>query len=96
MTFEWDEDKNIINKQKHKISFETALHVWQRMWRGGSIMVKKLVTTKGQKPTLEQLREVEEAKKYPIEFDEDCQELSPDFMKAFKNARIQQNRHKNA
>ena len=59
-------------------------------------MVKKLVTTKGQKPTLEQLREVEEAKKYPIEFDEDCQELSPDLMKAFKNARIQQNRHKNA
>lgn len=28
MTFEWDEDKNIINKQKHKISFETALHVF--------------------------------------------------------------------
>lgn len=28
MTFEWDEDKNIINKQKRKISFETALHVF--------------------------------------------------------------------
>lgn len=28
VTFEWDEDKNIINKQKHKISFETALHVF--------------------------------------------------------------------
>lgn len=25
MIFEWDEDKNAINKQKHKISFETAL-----------------------------------------------------------------------
>ena len=24
MIFEWDEDKNAINKQKHKISFETA------------------------------------------------------------------------
>ena len=28
MIFEWDEDKNAINKQKHKISFETALHVF--------------------------------------------------------------------
>lgn len=28
MTFEWDEDKNIVNKQKHKISFETAAHVF--------------------------------------------------------------------
>lgn len=28
MTFEWDEEKNIINKQKHKISFETAAHVF--------------------------------------------------------------------
>jgi len=29
MTFEWDEDKNIINKQKHKISFETAAYVFE-------------------------------------------------------------------
>lgn len=28
MTFEWDEDKNLINQQKHKISFETAAHVF--------------------------------------------------------------------
>lgn len=28
MIFEWDENKNIINKQKHKISFETAAHVF--------------------------------------------------------------------
>ena len=28
MIFEWDEDKNAINKQKHKISFETALHAF--------------------------------------------------------------------
>ena len=28
MKFEWDEDKNIINKEKHKISFETAVHVF--------------------------------------------------------------------
>lgn len=29
MTFEWDENKNIINKQKHKISFETAAYVFE-------------------------------------------------------------------
>lgn len=28
MIFEWDEEKNIINKQKHKISFELASHVF--------------------------------------------------------------------
>lgn len=29
MKFEWDEDKNIINKEKHKISFETAAYVFE-------------------------------------------------------------------
>lgn len=28
MKFEWDEDKNIRNKEKHKISFETASYVF--------------------------------------------------------------------
>lgn len=28
MKFEWDEEKNIKNKEKHKISFETALYVF--------------------------------------------------------------------
>lgn len=28
MRFEWDEDKNAINKEKHKISFETAVYVF--------------------------------------------------------------------
>lgn len=28
MKFEWDENKNHRNKFKHKISFETALHVF--------------------------------------------------------------------
>jgi len=28
MKFEWDENKNIINKEKHKISFETAAYVF--------------------------------------------------------------------
>ena len=39
MKFEWDEDKNIINKEKHKISFETAAYVFDTekpccFWRG--------------------------------------------------------------
>ena len=28
MKFEWDEDENTINKEKHKISFETAAYVF--------------------------------------------------------------------
>lgn len=28
MIFEWDEEKNTLNKQKHRISFETAAHVF--------------------------------------------------------------------
>jgi uncharacterized DUF497 family protein len=28
LKFEWDENKNIVNKEKHKISFETAQYVF--------------------------------------------------------------------
>lgn len=28
MLFEWDENKNFINKRKHKVGFETALRVF--------------------------------------------------------------------
>ena len=44
----------------------------------------------GQKPTAEQLKEVEMAKMFPIEFDEDC----PEMMKAFKCAVAQRNQRK--
>ena len=56
-------------------------------------MIRTLIFEKGQKLSPEQLREIEEAKKYPIVFDEDCQELSPAMMKAFKSAVIQRNRN---
>ena len=59
-------------------------------------MIKTYISENGQNPTEEQLREVEEAKKYPIVCDEDCQELSPMMMKAFKSAVAQRNRKKNA
>ena len=28
MTFEWNQEKNLINKKKHGISFETAAYVF--------------------------------------------------------------------
>ncbi len=62
--------------------------------RGDFIMIKTLTIEPGQKLTNEQLKEIEEAKKHPIVFDEDCEELSPAMMKAFKSATIQRNRRK--
>ena len=134
MKFEWDEEKNIINKEKHKISFETAAYVFedpyyiemfdfehsvdedryiaigkvgdvlfvvfterkQLMQKRSFIMTRTLIIESGQKPTEEQLKEIEEAKKSPINFDEDCGELSPAMMKAFKSAVVQRNRKKKA
>lgn len=29
MKFEWDQEKNLINQKKHKISFETAAYAFQ-------------------------------------------------------------------
>ena len=56
-------------------------------------MIKTYVIEAGQKPTETQLKEIEEAKKSPIVFDEDCEELSPAMMKAFRSAIIQRNKH---
>ena len=59
-------------------------------------MIRTLIIESGQTPTEEQLKEVEEAQKYPITFDEDCEELSPAMMKAFKSAVVKRNRNKKA
>jgi len=59
-------------------------------------MIRTFSIKPAQKPTKEQLKEVEEAKKYPVEFDEDCRELSPAMQKAFKSAVIMRNRRKKA
>ena len=59
-----------------------------------NIMIKTLIIKNGQKPTEEQLKEVEEAKKSPIIFDEDCDEFSPAMMKAFRSAVVQRNSKK--
>jgi len=59
-------------------------------------MTRTFIIESGQKPTEEQLREIEEAQNNPIVFDEDCEELSPAMMKAFKSAVVQRNRKKKA
>lgn len=55
-------------------------------------MIKTYVIKTGQQPTEKQLREIEEAKKHSIVFDEDCPELSPAMMNAFRCAAVQRNR----
>lgn len=59
-------------------------------------MIKTYRIESGQEATKEQLREVEEAKKYPIFFDNDCPELSPMMADAFKNSIIRRNKRKKA
>lgn len=59
-------------------------------------MIKTFIIESGQKPTEEQLKEIEEAQNSPIIFDEDCEALSPAMMKAFKSAVVQRNRKKKA
>lgn len=66
------------------------------MQKGVCTMMKVYITEPNQTATKEQLAEVEEAKKEPIAFDEDCKELSPAMMKAFKSSVIQRNRRKKA
>ncbi len=59
-------------------------------------MIRTYIIAEGQKPSDEQLREVEEAKRFPVTFDEDCEELSPVMIKAFKSAVTMRNRKKDA
>ena len=63
------------------------------MWKEDFIMTKIFIIEKGQKFTEEQLKQVEEDKKYSFIFDEYFQELSP-AMKAFKSAVVQRNHNK--
>lgn len=53
-------------------------------------MIKTFTLEPGQPLTDEQLGEMKEARKHPIVFDKDCEELSPAIMKAFKSAAIRQ------
>ena len=55
-------------------------------------MTETFTTKPHQELTKEQVAEIEEAKKHPVTFDEDCPELSPAMMKAFRCAVIQRNK----
>lgn len=57
-------------------------------------MMKTFTIKDGQKPTQEQLEEIKAAARKPIEFDSDCEELSPRMQKAFRSAVVQRNRRK--
>ena len=55
-------------------------------------MIITYTLEKGQKLTEAQLKELEEASKHPIVFDEDCPELSEEMLEAFRCAARERNR----
>lgn len=57
-------------------------------------MIRKYNTTPGEPLTEEQRDEIKEAKRHPITFDDDCQELSPTMMKMLRVAVRQRNRNR--
>ncbi len=57
-------------------------------------MMKTSYLNENDKPTPEQLKEIEEASKSPIVFDEDSPELTPEMEKAFRVAARNRNRLK--
>jgi hypothetical protein len=55
-------------------------------------MTRTFSISEGQTITEEQAREIEEAKKYPITYDEDCPQLTPEMEKQLKCAVRMRNR----
>ena len=47
-------------------------------------MIIRMTLSEDDKPTPEQIAQIQEAKKYPIVFDEDCPELTPEMYEAFR------------
>ena len=58
----------------------------QQRQKGASILIKSVILDKNAKPTEEQIREIQEAAKREITFDEDSPELTPAMEKAFRLA----------
>ena len=56
------------------------------MNQGAFIMIRTVTLDRNQKPTKEQIRQIEEAAKRDIVFDEDSPELTPAMEKAFRLA----------
>lgn len=57
-------------------------------------MIRTVTLDRNQKPTDEQIRQIEEASKKEIIFDEDSPELTPAMEKAFRLAAKNRNTHK--
>ena len=57
-------------------------------------MIRTVTLDRNQKPTNEQIRQIEEASKKEIIFDEDSPELTPAMEKAFRLAAKNRNTHK--
>ncbi len=59
--------------------------------KGVSMMIRTVTLDRSQKPTEEQIRQIEEAAKREIVFDEDSPELTPAMEKAFRLAAKKRN-----
>lgn len=59
-------------------------------------MIRTVTLDRDQKPTKEQIRQIEEAAKREIVFDEDCPELTPAMEKAFRLAAKNRNTQRKA
>ena len=59
-------------------------------------MIRTVTLDRNQKPTKEQIRQIEEAAKKKIVFDEDSPELTPAMEKAFRLAAKNRNTQKKA
>ncbi len=57
-------------------------------------MIRTVILDKNQKPTKEQLKQIEDAAKREIVFDEDSPELTPEMEEAFRLAAKNRNTHK--
>lgn len=57
-------------------------------------MIRTVILDRNQKPTDEQIKQIKEASKREIVFDEDSPELTPAMEKAFRLAAKNRNTHK--
>ena len=58
-------------------------------------MIETVTLTRDQKPTAEQIKQIQEAAKREIVYDDDSPELTPAMEKAFRLAAKNRNTHKN-
>lgn len=58
-------------------------------------MIKTATLTRDQKPTAEQIKQIQEAAKREIVYDDDSPELTPAMEKTFRLAAKNRNTHKN-